>query len=102
MKDVVVVIGAGGIGQAIARRVGAGKHIVLADLKRELAQAAANTLDDAGFETSVTQTDLASRESILNLIEHAKTFGPIKNILLLNFNGIFVCGNINSVIIIEY
>ena len=26
MKDVVVVIGAGGIGQAIARRVGAGKH----------------------------------------------------------------------------
>ena len=32
MKDVVVVIGAGGIGQAIARRVGAGKHVVLADL----------------------------------------------------------------------
>ena len=26
MKDVVVVIGAGGIGQAIARRVGAGKY----------------------------------------------------------------------------
>ena len=29
----------------------------------------------------MTQTDLASRESILNLIEHAKTFGPIKNIV---------------------
>jgi hypothetical protein len=31
MQGVVVVIGAGQIGQAIARRVGVGKHIVLAD-----------------------------------------------------------------------
>ena len=73
--------GAGGIGQAIARRVGAGKHVVLADLKLEAAQAAAKTLDDAGFETSATQTDLASRESILALIEHALGFGEIKNLV---------------------
>ena len=33
MKDVVVLVGTGSIGQAIARRVGAGKHIVLGDLK---------------------------------------------------------------------
>ena len=31
-KNVLVVIGAGLIGQAIARRVGAGRHLVLADL----------------------------------------------------------------------
>jgi predicted dinucleotide-binding enzyme len=30
MESVVVVIGAGQIGQAIARRVGVGKHVVLA------------------------------------------------------------------------
>jgi predicted dinucleotide-binding enzyme len=30
MSEVVVVIGAGSIGQAIARRVIAGKHVVLA------------------------------------------------------------------------
>ena len=81
MKDVVVVIGAGGIGQAIARRVGAGKHIVLADLNLEAAQAAAKTLEDAGFETSAAQADLASRKSILALIEHAKSFGPIRNLV---------------------
>lgn len=52
MKDVVVVVGAGGIGQAISRRVGAGRHVVLADLRPEAAQAAAKILDDAGFETS--------------------------------------------------
>ena len=81
MKDVVVVIGAGGIGQAIARRVGAGKHVVLADLKLEAAQAAAQTLENAGFETSAAQADLASRESILSLIEHAQSFGSIKNLV---------------------
>ena len=59
MKGVVVVIGAGGIGQAIARRVGAGKHVVLADLKLEAAQAAAKTLEDAGFETSAVSAEIS-------------------------------------------
>ncbi|MCR5750908.1 MAG: SDR family oxidoreductase [Kiritimatiellae bacterium] len=81
MKDVVVVVGAGGIGQAIARRVGAGKHVVLTDLRTEAAQAAAKTLEDAGFEVSATQADLARRESIHALIEHAEAFGPIKNLV---------------------
>ena len=81
MKDVVVVIGAGGIGQAIARRVGAGRHVVLADLRLETAESVAKTLEDAGFETSAAQADLASRESILKLIEHAKSFGPIRNLV---------------------
>ncbi len=29
MTDVIVLVGAGSIGQAIARRVGAGKHVLL-------------------------------------------------------------------------
>jgi NAD(P)-dependent dehydrogenase (short-subunit alcohol dehydrogenase family) len=40
MSAVVVVIGAGSIGQAIARRVSAGKHVVLADLHQSNADAA--------------------------------------------------------------
>ena len=39
--EVVVVIGPGQIGQAIARRVGVGKHIVLADVRKENGDAAA-------------------------------------------------------------
>jgi len=35
MSNVVVVIGPGSIGQAIARRVSAGKHVLLADLRQE-------------------------------------------------------------------
>lgn len=38
MKEVIVVIGSGAIAQAIARRVGVGKHILLADIKSENTQ----------------------------------------------------------------
>ncbi|HEY6428944.1 MAG TPA: hypothetical protein VIX84_17100 [Acidimicrobiales bacterium] len=41
MSDVIVVIGAGQIGQAIARRIGAGKYVLLSDLRQENAEAAA-------------------------------------------------------------
>jgi len=52
MSEVTVVIGAGQIGQAIARRVSAGKHVLLADLHRASADAAAVVLADAGFDVS--------------------------------------------------
>lgn len=48
MTQVVVVIGAGSIGQAIARRVSAGKHVLLADLRVENAEAAAFVFRDTG------------------------------------------------------
>ena len=81
MKDVVVLIGSGSIGQAIARRVGAGKHVVLADLRQEAANAAEKILEDAGFETSTIAVDISSRDSIKKLIEHAQKFGQIKNLI---------------------
>lgn len=80
-RKVVVLIGAGSIGQAIVRRIGAGKHVVLADKRLEAAQTAAQTLEEAGFETSAIAADLASRESILSLIEHAQKFGDIMNLV---------------------
>jgi saccharopine dehydrogenase-like NADP-dependent oxidoreductase len=45
-------MGAGSIGQAIIRRVSAGKHVVLADYSLDNAERAARTLEDAGFECS--------------------------------------------------
>ncbi len=81
MKNVVVLIGSGSIGQAIARRVGAGNHIVLGDLKIEAAEAAAKIFENAGFEVSTVAVDISSRSSILNLIEHARQFGAIKNLI---------------------
>jgi len=61
MRQVVVVIGAGQIGQAIARRVGVGKHVLLADVRLDNADAAAEVLGDAGYEVSVATFDASSR-----------------------------------------
>ena len=80
-KDVAVLLGAGSIGQAIIRRIGAGKHIVLADLRQENAEAAAKILEDAGFETSTIAVNLGSRDDILKLAEHAQNFGSVKNLV---------------------
>jgi NAD(P)-dependent dehydrogenase (short-subunit alcohol dehydrogenase family) len=81
MTDVVVVIGAGSIGQAIARRVGAGKHVLLADLRQDTADAAAKILDDAGFEVSTATVDVSSRESIDALVQTATAFGDITGLI---------------------
>lgn len=80
-RKVNMVIGAGLIGQAIARRVSAGKHILLADLKKENADAAANTLSEAGFDVSATVVDVSSRQSIHALVEKAKSIGSITGLI---------------------
>ena len=49
MTNVIVVIGPGFIGQAIARRVGVGKRVLLADVREQNAIAAAETLGNAGY-----------------------------------------------------
>ena len=81
MKQVSVLVGAGSIGQAIIRRVSAGKHIVLADYSIENAQRAARTLEDAGFECSTIQCDLGSKEDILKLVEFATNNGEVTNLV---------------------
>lgn len=64
MKNVVVVIGTGSIGQAVARRVRAGRDVLLADLRDDNADAAAMTLSDAGFDVSTSNVDVSSQPSV--------------------------------------
>jgi NAD(P)-dependent dehydrogenase (short-subunit alcohol dehydrogenase family) len=80
-NSVIVVIGAGSIGQAIARRVGAGKHVLLADLRQENSDAAAKILSEAGFEVSTAIVDVISRESVHSLINKATTIGGISGLI---------------------
>lgn len=71
MTEVGVVIGPGPIGQAIARRVSAGKHVLQADLREDNADAAAKALSAAGFEVGTASVDVSSRESVHGLAEKA-------------------------------
>jgi len=79
--EVIVVIGAGSIGQAIARRVSAGKHVLLADLRQENADAAAKVLSEAGFEVSIATVDISSRESVRALVNTAAAIGSITGLI---------------------
>jgi len=81
LKEVIVVIGAGSIGQAIARRVSAGKLVLLADLRLESAQAAAKTLVDAGFEVQTAQVDVTSRDSVQSLVTTATALGNVTGVI---------------------
>ena len=78
MKDITVVIGAGGIGQAIARRISSGRHIVVANHTHEAADAAAKVLALAGFETTAMRADVSDRATIQAVIRKAQALGPIK------------------------
>jgi NAD(P)-dependent dehydrogenase (short-subunit alcohol dehydrogenase family) len=81
MTDVIVVIGAGSIGQAIARRVSAGKYVLLADLNQQNADAAAKVLNDAGFEVSTATVDVSSREAVHALVQSATALGDVTGVI---------------------
>ncbi|HLN17713.1 MAG TPA: SDR family oxidoreductase [Acidimicrobiales bacterium] len=81
MSEVVVVIGAGQIGQAIARRISAGKHVVLADLRRDNADVAAEVFTNAGFDASTAVVDVSSRESVRELVKTATAFGDVTGVI---------------------
>jgi len=81
MKDVVVVVGAGFIGQAIARRVGAGKHLLLGNVTHKSAVEAAEALANAGFDVSAAEVDISSRASVQALIAQAQALGQITGLI---------------------
>jgi NAD(P)-dependent dehydrogenase (short-subunit alcohol dehydrogenase family) len=81
MSEVTVVVGAGQIGQAIARRVSAGKQVVLADLHQTNADGAAEVLADAGFDVGTATVDVSSRESVHALAESAAARGDITGVI---------------------
>jgi NAD(P)-dependent dehydrogenase (short-subunit alcohol dehydrogenase family) len=81
MRKVIVVVGPGSIGQAIARRVSAGKQVLLADLRPETAAAAATVLRDAGFEVATATVDVSSRESVQALVQKATSLGEVAGLV---------------------
>jgi len=80
-RDVLVVIGPGSIGQAIARRVGVGKRILLADLRAENAEAAAVVLGNAGYEAHTATVDVSSRASVQALADQAVALGRVTGLV---------------------
>ena len=78
---IVVVIGAGGIGQAIARRQGSGNTVLLADRDQTTLAAAAETLQAAGHTVTTRPVDVASRDSVHALAQAAAELGDVVNVI---------------------
>lgn len=76
-KDIIVLIGAGQLGMAIARRMGYGNKIFVADWKLESANTIARIMKEAGFDVVPFLVDISSKTSILELIETAQKEGEI-------------------------
>jgi NAD(P)-dependent dehydrogenase (short-subunit alcohol dehydrogenase family) len=75
--DVLVVIGSGAIGQAIARRTGVGKLILLADTNTDSLTATADLMETSGYNVRTQPVDVSSRESVRALAAAAAELGPV-------------------------
>lgn len=81
MPNVIVLIGAGQIGLAIARRVGAGKRVLVADLRPDNANTAAEVMASTGFQVSVAAVDVSSRTAVHALVDAATSLGEITGVI---------------------
>ena len=77
----VVVIGAGQIGQAIARRVGIGKHVVLADRSEANAQRGGRGHGQRRVRRQHCDVDMSSRDAVQALVGKATAIGEVVGLI---------------------
>ncbi len=114
-SDVIVIIGAGGIGQVIARHQGFGKIVLLADNNEAVLQDAAKAMAAASYRVETQVVDVMSRTSVAALAVTAGSLGsvtqmvntaglspnmaPPKRVLVVDLYGVaLVCDAFESVI----
>ncbi|MFD8378118.1 SDR family oxidoreductase [Streptomyces sp. NPDC059679] len=80
-KGIAVVIGAGSIGRAVARRIGAGRLLLLADYSDKALAEAAEQLGDEGYEVTTRVTDVSDRAAVEALADVAAGLGPVTQVV---------------------
>jgi NAD(P)-dependent dehydrogenase (short-subunit alcohol dehydrogenase family) len=74
---VIVVTGIGGMGVAIARRLGSGSTLVLADVNKGALSSAAEELRGEGYQVVEQVTDVSDEKSVTALAEAASNLGRV-------------------------
>ena len=80
-NEVLVIIGAGGMGMAASRRVGGGKTVLLGDYDEATLNTVAQALRDEGQQVRPQVVDVSSRESVRALARTAASLGPVRHIV---------------------
>jgi NAD(P)-dependent dehydrogenase (short-subunit alcohol dehydrogenase family) len=81
MVDVVVVTGIGGMGVACARRLGAGRHLVLADFDETKLGAVTDSLVADGFAVTPHRVDVSDRASVDDLAIAVRSIGTLRTLV---------------------
>ncbi|WP_280398485.1 SDR family oxidoreductase [Nocardia carnea] len=79
--EVSVVVGVGGMGRAIAARIGSGRHLLLADFDDGLLDGAAGQFTEQGFEVSTHRVDAGDPAAVAKLAAAAADTGPIRHLV---------------------
>jgi NAD(P)-dependent dehydrogenase (short-subunit alcohol dehydrogenase family) len=79
--NVSVIIGMGGMGRAIARRIGAGSELLLADYQVAALEEVADQLRGDGFSVQTCEIDVSSRESVAAVAATAKQMGSVTRLV---------------------
>jgi NAD(P)-dependent dehydrogenase (short-subunit alcohol dehydrogenase family) len=80
-ENVTVVIGTGGMGRAICRRLGADAKLLIADVSRESLDDTVGSLVSDGFDAHGRHTDVTSPESMAALAGAAAALGPVTRVV---------------------
>jgi NAD(P)-dependent dehydrogenase (short-subunit alcohol dehydrogenase family) len=80
-NSVFVIIGAGGMGTAIAHRLGSGRTVVLSDVSPQKLDAATRALTANGHDVRGVAVDVTSRRSVADLAAYAAAHGPITGVV---------------------
>ncbi|KAJ5770095.1 uncharacterized protein N7511_002146 [Penicillium nucicola] len=77
----IAVLGCGGMGLAIARRLGVGRRLFIADCSNEILSAAQETLANDGYMVEPLQVDVSDYASVSRFAQAAASHGPIEAII---------------------
>jgi NAD(P)-dependent dehydrogenase (short-subunit alcohol dehydrogenase family) len=80
-REVAVVVGVGGMGQAIARRLGPGRSVVLADIAPELLDTVTTDLVGEGHRVTSVVVDVSDADEVAGLASTAAALGPVRVIV---------------------
>jgi NAD(P)-dependent dehydrogenase (short-subunit alcohol dehydrogenase family) len=81
MTEVVVVTGTGGMGIASARRLGAGRQLVIADVDDAKLDREAAILGTDGFAVNAVSIDVSERAAVEHLVEVAGRLGTLRTVV---------------------
>ncbi len=77
----LVVTGAGGMGQAVARRLGSGRVVVLADSSETQLATLTSELENEGYDVHGIRTDVSARGDVAALARAAGDLGRLRAVV---------------------